>query len=168
MIDFRKKLAIVRLIVAKEIPVPNCAERFDNLGLVFTQPLERDISDLLEPVIPPLEFLLNPRRACVLQRALKMGEAVDELTKLLYVAFRNSFGDLESFEDVEPLESGGELRFEDADEVSCSSLGDALARSRSGVTQDRTVGSAWGAGRRSLRLHAVARIRRRAPLGLER
>ena len=60
MIDFRKKLAIVRLIVAKEIPVPNCAERFDNLGLVFTQPLERDISDLLEPVIPPLEFLFNP------------------------------------------------------------------------------------------------------------
>ena len=46
-----------------------------------------------------------------------MGESIDELTKLLYVAFRNSFGDLESFEDVEPLESCGELWFEDPDEV---------------------------------------------------
>ena len=117
MIDFRKKLAIVRLIVAKEIPVPNCAERFDNLGLVFTQSLERDISYLLKPVVPPLELLLRPSRACVLQRALKVGETFDELRKFLLVALRNAIGELEGLEDVEPLESGGELRFEDADEV---------------------------------------------------
>ena len=46
-----------------------------------------------------------------------MSETFDELHEFLLVALRNAIGELESFENVEPLESGGELRFEDADEV---------------------------------------------------
>ena len=129
-------------VLLKITSPPDRAELVDYLGLVATQALEASISDCFQPKIPPLPLLLRSRDRRVLETTRDVRELCDEL---LEIADLGPVGDevlaeREGFEDVEPLENGGELRFEDASEVGVREL---VEVEYDGFVDDWRVGGRW-------------------------